>query len=287
MSTVTQVLYDAPGPRARARHRVLTVVGVLLFAAVVTAVVWRLQVTGQLTAQKWNPFGYQGIQQGLFHAWWATMRIALVAMVLSLVLGAVLAVLRLSTSRALRLPGTVVVQFLRAPPVLLMMFWFFYVSRGSIPVFWCAVLGLTLYNGAIIAEILRAGVRALPRGQREAGLAIGLSSAQVTWSILMPQAVRSMLPSLVAQVVVILKDTALAYIIGYTELLRWGSGLGTQYFNLIPTYIVIAAVYISTNALVSVAAHLLERRLSTAGTRARTATGPGLPAGPGGQAATV
>ena len=273
---MNSVLYDAPGPKARALNRVLTLLGVVLLVAVVGFVVWRLQAAGQLTASKWSVFSYTDIQSALLRAWLATIKIAGAAIVLSLALGAVLAALRLSTSRALSVPATVLVQFLRAPPVLLMMFWFFYGSRGGIPVYWCAVLGLTLYNGAFIAEILRAGVQALPKGQREAGLAIGLSASQVTWTILLPQAVRSMLPSLVAQVVVILKDTALAYIIGYTELLRWGQGLGTQYFNLVPATIVIAVVYIATNMVVAGFARLLERRLST--TTAAPAATAGRPA---------
>ena len=274
---MTSVLYDAPGPRARARNRVLTVVGLALVVGVVAFVVWRLQSAMQLTGAKWSVFSYTDIQRALLRAWWATIKIALVSIVLSLVLGAVLAALRLSTLRALSLAATVLVQFLRAPPVLLMMFWFFYGAGGAIPVFWCGVLGLMLYNGAIIAEILRAGVRALPAGQREAGLAIGLSPSQVTWTILLPQAVRSMLPSLLAQVVVILKDTALIYILGYSELLRWGTQLGTQYFNLVPATLVIAAVYIATNSVVAGAAKLLERRLSTTSRTTRTAAVPGSP----------
>jgi glutamate transport system permease protein len=283
---VTSVLYDAPGPRARALNRVLTVVGLALVVGVVAFVVWRLQSALQLTGAKWSVFSYTDIQHALLRAWWATMRIALVSIVFSVVLGAVLAALRLSTARALSLPATVLVQFLRAPPVLLMMFWFFYGAGGGIPVFWCGVLGLTLYNGAIIAEILRAGVRALPAGQREAGLAIGLSPSQVTWTILLPQALRSMLPSLLAQVVVILKDTALIYILGYPELLRWGTGLGTQYFNLVPATIVIAVVYIATNSLVAGAAKLLERRLSTTGRTTRTAAVASTPEQVGGGGGT-
>ena len=273
---MSSVLYDAPGPRARARNRAYTAVGLLLLLGAVGALVWRLGTAGQLTAAKWDPFVYQDIQLALLRAWWATVRVALVAVALSLALGTVLAVLRLSTVRALRWVTTGLVEFLRAPPVLLMMFWFLYASRGAVPVFWCAVLGLTLYNGAIISEILRAGVLAVPKGQREAAFALGLSSGQVMRLVLLPQAVRSMLPSIVAQVVVILKDSALAYIIGYTELLRWGTNLGTEFFNLVPATIVIAVVYIATNTVIAGLAKLLERRLSTTGgrTAARAVPGP-------------
>ena len=271
---MTSVLYDAPGRRARARNRVYTALGVLLIAGVVGVVVWRLQATGQLTAAKWNPFTFALIQQAIFTGWLATVKAAAVATVLELALGALLAAARLSTSRALSRPVTWVVELLRGPPVLLMMLWFFYASRGAIPVFWCVVLGLTLYNAAIISEILRAGVLALPKGQREAGLAIGLAPGEVTRLILMPQAVRAMLPSLVAQVVVILKDTALGFIVSYQELLRVGSQLGTQFFNMVPTFIVIAVVYVGTNAVVAGLAKVLERRMSQTARTKRTAAVP-------------
>ncbi|WP_432520032.1 amino acid ABC transporter permease [Kineococcus sp. SYSU DK006] len=268
-SRIEAVLYDAPGPRARRLNAVLTVVGVLVFAAVVGWVVWKLHAAGQFSASLWSPFSYTDIQTQLAAAWWETMKVALTAIVLSIVLGAVLAAGRLSTSAALRRVAATLVTLFRTPPVLLLMFWFFYGARGQIPLFWCAVLGLTIYNGAFLAEILRAGVQALPKGQAEAGLAIGLTPGQVLWTVQLPQAVRSMLPSLVSQVVVILKDTALAYIIGYSELLRWGQQAGSFYFNLIPAFIVIAVVYVGTNMVISGLAKLLERRMSTH-TAART-----------------
>ena len=260
---MSQVLYDAPGPRARRLNAVLTVVGVALFAVVLGTVVWRLNGAGQFAPSKWSVFSYTDIQTALFRAWWQTMKIALVAIGLSVALGAVLASLRLSPSKTLRWIAYGLVQLFRAPPVLLLMFWFFYGSRGDIPVYWCGVLGLTVYNGAFIAEILRAGVEALPKGQKEAGLAIGLTEGQVLWTIQLPQAVRSMLPSLVSQIVVILKDTALIYIIGYSELLRWGTQLGSQYFNLIPAMIVIAVVYVGTNMVIAGIAKAVERRMGT------------------------
>ncbi|WP_432514009.1 amino acid ABC transporter permease [Kineococcus sp. SYSU DK001] len=265
---MSQVLYDAPGPRARRLNHVLTVVGIALFAAVVAVVVWRLAGAGQFTPSKWNPFGYQDIQRALVGAWWRTMTVALMAIALSIVLGAVLASLRLSSAKALRWVAYGLIQLFRAPPVLLLMFWFFYGGNGNIPIYWCGVLGLTIYNGAFIAEILRAGVEALPKGQREAGLAIGLTEGQVLWTIQLPQAVRSMLPSLVSQIVVILKDTALIYIVGFTELLRWGTQLGSQYFNLIPAMIVIAVVYVGTNMVLAGIAKVVERRMrgKTSGT---------------------
>jgi glutamate transport system permease protein len=122
------------------------------------------------------------------------------------------------------------------------------------------VLGLTVYNGAVLAEVFRAGVRALPRGQSEAARALGMRKNQVMRLVLLPQAVRAMLPAIISQCVVTLKDTALGYIILYPELLSTGKAIYNTYFNIIPTAIVIGALYITTNVLISKLAEYLQRR---------------------------
>jgi glutamate transport system permease protein len=144
---------------------------------------------------------------------------------------------------------------------------------GDASTFIGVVGGLTLYNSAVIAELVRSGVAGLPQGQREAGVALGLSPRQVLGSILLPQAVTAMLPSLISQLVVILKDTALGYIISYSELLRAGQNLSTLYGNLIPTLIVLAAIFIVINYALTLLARLVESRLKRSGRTARPAAG--------------
>jgi glutamate transport system permease protein len=127
--------------------------------------------------------------------------------------------------------------------------------------FIAVVAGLVLYNAAIFAEIIRAGIQSLPKGQREAGLAIGLTSFQSRLTVELPQAIRRMLPSLVAQLVVLLKDTSLGYIVAYGELLRavqvMADFLGPQF--LFPVFFVAAAIYIAINLAVSRLAIWIER----------------------------
>ena len=117
----------------------------------------------------------------------------------------------------------------------------------AISAFAAVVFGLTLYNGAVIAEIVRAGVQAVPRGQVEAAYALGLRKGDVLRLVQLPQAVRFMLPVLVAQLVVLLKDSALGYVIGYVELLRQANQIGTEFDNIVQASILIAAIYIVIN----------------------------------------
>jgi glutamate transport system permease protein len=264
------VLFDAPGPRARARHRLLGVVGVLVIAALLLLVVRGLAnpENNQFTSEKWAPFlDGETWTAYLLPGLAATLKAAGAAVVLSVVLGVLLGLGRLSQARAVRAVCGVLVEFLRSVPVLVMMLFVYFFCiyvlgvLGDTSTFVGVVGGLTLYNSAVIAELIRSGVFALPKGQREAGLAIGLTPRQTLVTVLLPQAVTAMLPSLISQLVVILKDTALGYIISYTDLLRSGTTLSSAYGNLIPTLIVVAAMFIVINYTLTLVARLVERRL--------------------------
>ncbi len=267
-----RVLFDAPGPRARTRHRLFTVLGLLGLALVLGWVVMRFAEQDQLTAEKWSPFAQSGTWTNyLLPGLQNTLRAAGIAIVLSLVLGLVLSMGRMSEHRLLRWPAGVFVEFFRAVPVLIMMIFAFFfmsyndvVSADIVPLT-AVVTGLTLYNSSVIAEVIRSGVASLPAGQREAGLAVGLRSAQVRRSILVPQALTAMLPALISQLVVVLKDSALGYIITYSELLNNTRQLGSRYANLIPAFLVTALIYILINYLITKIAERLESRLRRKG----------------------
>lgn len=283
------VLFDVPGPRARTRHRVLGVVGGLVLLGLLLLLVRGLASpeNNQFTAQKWAPFlDPETWTSYLLPGLLATLQAAGAAVVLSGVFGVLLGLGRLSETRAVRVVCGGLVEFLRSVPVLVMMLFTYYFCifvlgvLGDTSTFVGVVGGLTLYNSAVIAELIRSGVFALPKGQREAGLAIGLTPRQTLVTVLLPQAVTAMLPSLISQLVVILKDTALGYIISFTELLRAGTTFSTVYGNLIPTLIVVAAMFIVINYALSLVARLVEQRLK----RAQRTSGPvgvGGPTAPG------
>ncbi|WP_111511109.1 amino acid ABC transporter permease [Mycobacterium kyogaense] len=266
--TGSSVLFDAPGPRARVRNRLISAVTVVVAVAIAWVIYTRLDEKGQLTAAKWEPFLTPDLWRTyILPGIEGTLTAAAVSIVLALVLGFLLGVGRLSTHRGIRWVSSIIVEFFRAVPVLIMMI-FAYFLYANYDVFASQYLalagvitGLTLYNGAVIAEIVRAGVHALPRGQAEAASALGLTSGQTMRSILLPQAVTSMLPVLVSQVVVVLKDTALGYQITFVELVRQGTNVGSSYGNYIPALIVIALLMICLNFTLSWLATRLEARL--------------------------
>jgi glutamate transport system permease protein len=259
------VLYDAVGPRGRRRILLGSIAGVLGVAAVVGVAVARLAAKGSFDPELWRVLTEGAVQRLIGRGLVATLRAAVVAMVLAMAVGAVLAVGRLSRRAwVARLAGAWVELFRGLPLLLLILFLFLALPAVgiTISVFWALVAGLTLYNGAVFGEIFRAGILSLPRGQTEAAYAIGLRRGQTLRLILVPQAVRRMLPALISQLVTLLKDTSLGFVIGYAELLRNGRTavefLGGRYS--IPIYTAIAVVYIAVNASLSFLARWLDRR---------------------------
>jgi glutamate transport system permease protein len=224
---MTSVLYDVPGPKAKRIARIISVIAVLLIAGILAVVVVALAVprttaSGQVVPglfdpSRWDVFNDLVVWRSIGNGVLATLRMAGIAAVLAIVIGVLFSFARTASLAVIRIPSTVILEFFRGMPVLLMMLFILLVfSTGS---YWAGISALALYNGAIIGEILRAGVAALPRGQREAGLTVGLSPLSTRFRIEFPQAARNMLPIIIAQLVVLLKDTALAYILAYSELL--------------------------------------------------------------------
>jgi len=195
--------------------------------------------------------------------------VAAVGMVFATILGLLLAVGRLSDHLVVRVAVTTVIEFFRAIPLLVVIFALYFVlpSFGiRLSTYAALTIGLVLYNMAVLAEIFRAGILSVDRGQSEAAYGIGLRKAQVMRLVLLPQAVRRMLPVLVAQLVVLLKDSSLGFIIGYFELLRQARSLvefftprfGNEYtFQL---YVAAGLIYIIVNVLLSQLAKYIERR---------------------------
>ena len=262
------VLFDAPGPKARQRHLILTIVGSIAILAILALALYQLGVRGQLEAAKWTPF--------LTASPWAnylipgligTLSAAAVSVIAAGILGLLLGIGRLSHTAWVRWISGILVEFFRAVPVLIMMiFLFILFSRNgvflpSVNPFMAVVIALTVYNGSVIAELVRSGVNALPKGQAEAGLSIGLTPGQTLRSIELPQALVAMLPALMGQLVVVIKDTALGYGITYSELLNQSKNLGAAYSNTLPAYIVAAALFILLNYAMTKLAGAAEPRL--------------------------
>lgn len=261
MTAQATVLYDAPGPKARSRSRLLSVVGALALAALIGWVIYRLaipQVAANgaetppiLDPSRWTPLGDSRVWVQIGKGVGATLGAAAVGMVGALLLAVLLAFGRLASRAAIRVPVTIVLEFFRGMPLLLMMLFILLVA--STGAFVAVVLALIVYNGAILGEALRAGILSLNRGQREAGLSIGLTPTRTRVLIELPQAFTQMLPIIMAQLVVLLKDTSLGYIVGYYELLRTVKNLSTFFGNyyMFTFWLVGAVIYLAINMLVS------------------------------------
>jgi glutamate transport system permease protein len=281
------VLFDAPGPKARLRHLVLTVVAGLAIALVLGLMLRKLADEGQLEGTLWKPLATTEVWSVYFiPGIISTLKAAAVSIIGAMVFGIVFGMGRLSQVRAIRWVSGIVVEFFRSVPVLLMMYFtfYFYASKNLFGTennsFVAVITGLTLYNGAVIAELVRSGVFSLPSGQREAGLSVGLTRSQSLRSIELPQALTAMLPALVSQLVVILKDSALGTAITYPELLEQAKNVGTAYGAPIPAYIVCAAIFIALNYGLTVIAGRIERRINKRGKTAGGTTTNAMPGAP-------
>ena len=285
----TSVLFDAPGPRARRRHALLAVVGLIVLVGIIALVVRKMQSAGQLDAALWKPFitDRSVWRDYLLKGLWATIKAAGLSILFAGIFGIVLGLGRLSQIVPVRWVCGVVVEFFRAVPVLLMMIFAYFgiytrsdIFSAEVAPLAAVVTGLTLYNGSVIAELVRSGIFSLPKGQSEAGLSIGLTPSQTLRSIQLPQALTAMLPALIGQFVVILKDSALGYQVLYQELLTWSKTLGSAFSNTVPAYIVCGLLFILVNYSLSKLAGLVQRRLARRGrTTVREVAAVPAPAG--------
>ncbi|MGA5066192.1 amino acid ABC transporter permease [Streptomyces exfoliatus] len=268
---MTSVLYDTPGPRAKRRNVLYTIVFLAVMAVAAWWVLSALADKNQLAADKWTPFvtDSQVWTTYLLPGLTETLKAAALSILIALPLGALLGIGRLSDHRWVRVPVGAVVEFFRAIPVLLLMMFaaalyreFTTVSSDFRPLY-AVVTGLVLYNASVIAEVVRAGVLSLPRGQGDAAEALGMRKGQTMLYVLLPQAVTVMLPALVSQLVVIVKDTALGgALLGFEELLSQNRQITANYgANTIATFTVIALIFIVINAILTALAGRLEKRL--------------------------
>jgi glutamate transport system permease protein len=266
---MSSVLYDTPGPRAKRRNLLLSVVFFVLLALLLWWIWQTMDDKGQLRWALWKPFTEsQAWTTYLLPGLGDTLKAAALAMLIALPLGAVFGISRLSDHRWVRGPAGVVVEFFRAIPVLLLMLFAneFYdrytnVTSEQRPLY-AVVTGLVLYNASVLAEIVRAGILSLPKGQSEAAMAVGLRKGQTMTNVLLPQAVTAMLPAIVSQLVVIVKDTALGGVmIGFTELLNTRGTLAANYANVVQSFVVVAVIYIVLNFILTSFASWLEKRL--------------------------
>ena len=262
-TSMRDALYEEPGPRTRRKIVIGTVLSALLVAAGIAAVVRQFYVTGQLAPRYWSFFlewtTWRFLLQGLL----GTVEVAITAGVIALVLGLLLMLGRTSGVAPLSVVCRVVTDFFRGVPSLLLIYFFFFVPAQlglKMPSFWMLALPVALAASGVLAEVFRAGVNAVPKGQVEAAVSIGLSPAKTMFKIVLPQAVRYVIPSLIAQLVVVVKDTTVAYVVSYPDLMQNARVLITSYDALVSMYLVVAVIYILINFLINKASAYVANR---------------------------
>jgi glutamate transport system permease protein len=266
MKPHASVLFDAPGPKAAARQKVYTALAAVVLLGVLAYMGLRLYQTDQFEYRKWEPFVSPAyIETILVDGVSETLKQAFSAVTLAVLFGVMFGIGKLSEHGWVRWPSWAVVEFWRAVPVLLAMIfiWYYLGIEKDSSSYWAVVIALTLYNGAVLAEVFRAGINAVPAGQAEAAYALGMRKTQVMLTIQLPQAVKIMLPALISQCVVALKDTSLGYAVLAPGLTRVGRLIyNTPEFgqNQIPTVAVLAVIYIVLNLILTAIATWVQKK---------------------------
>lgn len=262
---MSAVLFDVPGPKARRRYRIIAVVWVAVLVTVAAAAVWKLYTENQFTARQWEPFVTPRLMLELLKGLGWTILAAVLAIIPAVFFGLLFGVGKLSDHAAVRWPSWLVVEFFRAVPLLMLIIFIWSVRGFPRGDFVALVLGLILYNGSVLAEIVRAGVNAVPKGQAEAAYSVGLRKTQVMTIVQLPQAIKIMLPSLVSQCIVALKDTSLGFYVLAPGLTYAGRELWRTFNNYLAVAIVLGIIYIVLNLLLTRLASYLDRRYNTSG----------------------
>jgi glutamate transport system permease protein len=268
-----RVLFDQPGPLAVRRIRIGAAASVVVLVAILALALWQFNQHGQLAADRWTPFAQLSYIRFLWQGLLGTFKATIVSAVIAFPLGALFALARLSRSSWLRWLGGAYVELFRSVPLLLLIYVFLLALPRfgvNLPIFWKLVVPIVMVNVAVLAEIFRAGVRALDSGQGEAASSIGLSYWQSMRIVVLPQAVRLVLPTLVSQLVSLLKDSTLGYVVSYPELMKQANNLTVYTHLLIQTYLIVALVYVVINLALSRLATLVERRMQRRPTAAGT-----------------
>lgn len=262
--SIRDALYEAPGPRTRRRMIIGTVLSLAAVAVGIALIVRQFYVTGQLAPRYWTFLGQATTWRYLFQGFRGTLAVALTAGVLSLILGLVLMLGRTSGIKPLSVACRVVTDFFRGVPSLLLIYFFFLVVPQygiKLSSFWMITLPVMLAASGVLAEVLRAGVNAVPRGQVEAAMSLGMRPARIMFKIVLPQAIRFVIPSLISQLVVVVKDTTVSYVVSYPDLMQNARVLITNYDALVSMYFTVAVVYILLNFAINKLSAVIAERL--------------------------
>lgn len=253
-ASIRDVLYEEPGPKAKKRIAAATVVSVAALAALLFVIIRQFAVTGQLSARYWSIFARFSTWRFLGMGLLGTVEVAAMASLVTFTVAMLLMLGRISGIKPLSWLSVALIELSRGIPTLLYIYFFLLVAPQiglALPAFWKITLAVSISASGVVAEVLRSGVNAVPKGQREAAVSLGLRSGSVFFKIVFPQAFRYVIPALIAELVIVLKDTTFAYVVNYADLMQNAKVLISNYDALLSVYLVTAVIYILINYLLN------------------------------------
>lgn len=262
-TSIREVLYEPPGPKAQRRIAAATAVSLAVLAAAVALMIRQFYVTGQLDAEKWRFFTRYTTWKFIGNGLAGTLKVALAAGGIAFLFGLLLMLGRIGKSRFLRAVSVSLIEFSRGVPTLLFIYFFFLIAPQfglKLSAFWKIAVPVAVSASGVVAEVLRSGVNAVPKGQTEAAVSLGMRDGSVFFKIVFPQAFRYVIPALIAELVIVLKDTTFAYVVNYADLMQNAKVLISNYDALLPVYLVVALLYIAINYILNKLSVAVARR---------------------------
>ncbi len=262
--SIRDLLYEPPGPKAQRRIRVFTALSLLIIAGLLVLMVRQFAATGQFAAKYWSFFARASTWRFLGQGLLTTLRAALTGALIAFALGFVLMRGKLRGNPVLRSVSAALIEFTRGVPTLLFIYFFFLVvpqTGWRLSAFWKITLPCAISACGVVAEALRSGVHAVPKGQTEAALSLGLTPTRLFYKVIFPQAIRFVIPSLIAELVIVLKDTTFAYVVTCDDLMQNAKVLISNYDAMLSVYLVVAVIYILINYLLNRLSDRLAARL--------------------------
>ncbi|MBP5192648.1 MAG: amino acid ABC transporter permease [Eubacterium sp.] len=262
--TVKQALYEAPGPKTRRITAVVTFISLVLLLLLLFITIKRFEENGQLDGKYWSFF--------LKSTTWIFLGKGLAGTLVASILGGAMAFAggflmmlgRIGRFRIIRVISTALIEFTRGVPTLLFIYFFFLIAPQfgiKLPILLKIAVPIAISASGVVAETLRGGVNAVPRGQREAALSLGMTESKVFYKIIFPQAMRYVIPALITELVIVVKDSTFAYVVNYPDLMQNAKILISNYDAMLQVYLVVAVIYILINFVLNkISEKIAERR---------------------------
>ena len=262
-TSVRDALYEAPGPKTRRYVRIATIVSLAAIAVLLAMVVRRFYISGQLDARYWSFLTRFTTWRFLGRGLAGTLEVAVAAGIVTFCMGFLMMLGRTSEVKVIRGISTALIEFTRGVPTLLFIYFFFLVIPQlgvKLPAFWKVALPVAISASGVVAEVLRSGVNAVPKGQREAALSLGMRKWNMFFKVIFLQAFRYVIPALISEIVIVVKDTTFAYVVNFPDLMQNAKVLISNYDALLSVYLVVAVIYIIINYLLNKASVMAARR---------------------------